>query len=127
VTEQVRTKPDVRSLADILEVAPWLDLEAHLDRLRERVDTAALASHARRDQLRTEILSENPELRAKVRRPRPESMEWAKSLLRTGTVAAADGTVVAVPLLSGTKRVSCRATSGSSERSAPGSRTPPKC
>jgi hypothetical protein len=30
-------------------------------------------------------------------------MAWAKNLLRTGIVAAADGTVAAVPLLSGTK------------------------
>jgi hypothetical protein len=103
VDEQVRTRPDVRNLAEILELAPWLDLEQHLDRLRERVDTAVLASHAKRDQLRAEILLENPELRAAVRQPSAESLSWAKSLLLQGTVAAADGTVVAVPLLSGTK------------------------
>ena len=103
MVEQVDARPDVRSLADILAVAPWRDLEHHLDQLRDRVDAAVVASHAKRDQLRAEVLSENPELRAKVRRPRAESMEWAKHLLRAGTVAAADGTVVAVPLLSGTK------------------------
>lgn len=96
-------QPDVRSLADILAVAPWMDLEQHINRLRERVDEAVLASHARRDQLRVEILSENPALRERIRRPKSESMDWAKDLLRTGIVAAADGTVAAVPLLSGTK------------------------
>src|SRR4051812_35359678 len=96
-------QPDVRSLADILAVAPWMSLELHINRLRERVDEAVLASHARRDQLRVEILSENPALRERIRRPKPESMAWAKDLLRTGVVAAADGTVAAVPLLSGTK------------------------
>ncbi|MEO3858534.1 hypothetical protein [Acrocarpospora sp. B8E8] len=93
----------MRSLADILAVAPWAELEEHINHLRERVDTAVLASHARRDRLRTEILSENPEIRARIRRPRPETLVWAKNLLRTGIVAAADGTIVAVPLLSGTK------------------------
>jgi hypothetical protein len=53
--------------------------------------------------LRTEILSENPELRKQIRRPTPESLAWAKGLIRSGIVAAADGTVAAVPLLSGTK------------------------
>src|ERR1700730_11620922 len=94
---------DVRSLADILTVAPWVELEQHIDHLRERVDEAVLASHARREQLRTEILSEDPTLRTRIRRPRPEAMGWAKSLVRTGIIAAADGTVAAVPLLSGTK------------------------
>lgn len=96
-------RPDVRSLADILAVAPWVELEQHIDHLRERVDVAVLASHARREQLRTEILSENPGLRAQIRQPRPEVLAWAKGLLRSGIVAAADGTVAAVPLLSGTK------------------------
>jgi len=98
-----RPPPDVRSLADILAVAPWMDLEAHLDHLRERVDNAVSASHARRDQLRVEILTGNPEIRNRIRRPAPSAMAWAKSLLSNGIVAAADGTVAAVPLLSGTK------------------------
>lgn len=96
-------QPDVRSLADILAVAPWTDLERHIDHLRDRVDRAVLASHARRAQLRAEILSENPTLRSRIRRPAPEISAWAKELLRTGVVAAADGTLAAVPLLSGTK------------------------
>ncbi|MFD9950725.1 hypothetical protein ACFWYW_52105 [Nonomuraea sp. NPDC059023] len=90
-------------MADILSVAPWTDLEKHIDHLRDRVDAAVLASHARREQLRTEILSENPGLRTQIRRPQPEKLAWAKGLLRSGIVAASDGTVAAVPLLSGTK------------------------
>lgn len=96
-------QPDVRSLADIIAVAPWMELEQHIDGLRERVDDAVLASHAKRDQLRKEILSDSPELRAMIRRPSAPLLAWAKNLLQTGVVAAADGTVVAVPLLSGTK------------------------
>jgi hypothetical protein len=96
-------QPDVRSLADILAVAPWVELERHIDHLRERVDEAVRASHLRREQLRKEILSQDPSLRERIGRPRPELMAWAKSLLRSGIVAAADGTVAAVPLLSGTK------------------------
>lgn len=96
-------EPDVRSLADILAVAPWVELERHIDQLRERVDEAVRASHARREQLRTEILAQDPAVKERIRRPRPELMAWAKNLLRSGIVAAADGTVAAVPLLSGTK------------------------
>ncbi|WP_347600957.1 hypothetical protein [Acrocarpospora sp. B8E8] len=84
-------------------MAPWAELEEHINHLRERVDTAVLASHARRERLRTEILADNPAIRARIRRPRPETLAWAKSLLRSGIVAAADGTIAAVPLLSGTK------------------------
>jgi hypothetical protein len=94
---------DVRSLADILAVAPWMELEEHISHLRERVDSAVREAHARRDQLRNEILSEQPDLRRRIRKPTPESLQRAKSLLGTGIVAAADGTVAAVPLLSGTK------------------------
>ncbi|ABW15131.1 hypothetical protein Franean1_5784 [Parafrankia sp. EAN1pec] len=103
--EQAKTpgQADVRSLADILAVAPWTDLEQHIDQLRERVDRAVLASHARREQLRAEILAENPGLRSLIRRPSHEASAWARDLLRSGVVAAADGTLAAVPLLSGTK------------------------
>lgn len=96
-------RPDEHSLADILAVAPWMELETYFDHLRDRVDAAVLASHERRDQLRAEILAENPDLSSQIRRPSPEKMEWAKKLLSSGIVAASDGTVAAVPLLSGTK------------------------
>jgi hypothetical protein len=96
-------RPDARSLADILSVTPWVELETYFDHLRERVDAAVLASHGRREQLRAEILAENPDLSSQIRRPPPEKMEWAKNLLGSGIVAASDGTVAAVPLLSGTK------------------------
>ncbi|MFC4118980.1 hypothetical protein [Nonomuraea zeae] len=96
-------RPDAHSLADILSVAPWMEFETYFDRLRERVDAAVLASHGRREQLRQEILAENPDLSSQIRRPTPEKMQWAKNLLGSGIVAASDGTVAAVPLLSGTK------------------------
>jgi hypothetical protein len=99
----VTHQPDVRSLADILAVAPWVKLEEHLDHLRERVDGAVIASHKRREELRAEILSGDPALRGRIRKPGQEALDWAKDLLRSGIVAAADGTVAPVPLLSGTK------------------------
>lgn len=103
MTAGAPARPDVRSIADILAVAPWVELEEHISHLRERIDDAVRAAHSRRGQLRTEILSENPELRNLIRRPTLESLAWAKGLIRSGIVAAADGTVAAVPLLSGTK------------------------
>ena len=96
-------QPDVRSLADIVSVAPWVALEHHIDRLRERVDASVLASHERREQLRAEILKNIPDVKSRIRRPPPEKMAWAKGLLRSGIVAASDGTFAAVPLLSGSK------------------------
>lgn len=96
-------RPDAQSLADILSVAPWMELETYFDHLRDRVDAAVLASHERREQLRAEILAENPDLGSQIRRPSPEKMDWAKNLLSSGIVAASDGTLAAVPLLSGTK------------------------
>ncbi|WP_214110901.1 hypothetical protein [Acrocarpospora catenulata] len=80
-----------------------MELEEHIDRLRDRVDSAVVASHARRERLRAEILTENPRIREQIRRPGARTLAWAKDLLRSGIVAAADGTVAAVPLLSGTK------------------------
>ncbi|WP_187414270.1 hypothetical protein [Nonomuraea sp. PA05] len=38
---------DAQSLADILSVAPWMELEQYVDHLRDRVDAAVLASHGR--------------------------------------------------------------------------------
>ncbi len=101
--QTVAHQPDVRSLADILAVAPWVKLEEHLDHLRERVDGAVIASHKRREELRAEILSGDPALRGRIRKPGQEALDRAKDLLRSGIVAAADGTVAPVSLLSGTK------------------------
>lgn len=84
-------------------MAPWVELEEHINELRERIDSAVLASHARRAELRDEILTASPEIRRRAQRPTDEALQWAKNLLVTGIVAAADGTVAAVPLLSGTK------------------------
>jgi hypothetical protein len=41
--QTAQRQPDVRSLADIVTVAPWVEIEVHLDHLRERVDSAVIA------------------------------------------------------------------------------------
>ncbi|MEW9553319.1 hypothetical protein [Nonomuraea sp. NPDC050783] len=64
-----------------------MELEEYVDHLRDRVDAAVLASHGRREQLRAEILADHPDLGARIRRPPPGTMRWARHLLRTGTVS----------------------------------------
>lgn len=61
--------------------------------------------HARelRQQYREELLANDPGLRDKIQRPSEAALASATELLRTGTVAAADGTLSAVPLLGGSK------------------------
>jgi hypothetical protein len=85
-------QPDVWSLAPILAVAPWVELEQHIDQLRESVDSAVPVSNYRREHLRVEMLSENPALRSLVRRQSRDVLGWAKGLLRPGIVTASDGT-----------------------------------
>lgn len=91
------------SLAKILQHAPWAPLEEHLTHLRERVDGSVEAAHALRRRYREELLTANPDLPAQIRQPSTDKIEWATSLLSSGTLAAADGTVTAVPLLGGSK------------------------
>lgn len=91
------------SIGDILNAAPWVPLERHLDQLRERVDHSITRAHELRQQYRQELLSSQPELIEQIKRPRPESLAAAERLLGTGTVAASDGTVAPVPLLGGAK------------------------
>ncbi len=91
------------SIGDIIANAPWSNLEVHLDGLRERVDSSVERSHELRAQYREELLRDNPDLVDKIRRPSVEAMARAQAQLQTGTVAAADGTVSIVPLLSGSK------------------------
>src|SRR5579864_838047 len=91
------------SIGDIIANAPWSNLEVHLDGLRERVDSSVEQSHELRARYREELLHDNPELVDKIRRPSEAAMNRARTLLQTGTVAAADGTVSIVPLLSGSK------------------------
>lgn len=91
------------SIAEILQANPWVGLEQHLDHLRERVDASITLAQERRVAYREELLRDRPDLLAQIRRPSPISLRRAEDLLRTGTVAAADGTMSPVPLLGGAK------------------------
>jgi hypothetical protein len=91
------------SIAAVLESAPWQTLEQHLNTLRERVDQSIRFSHEVRETYRQELLSDNPELQHRIRRPSQALLQQAENLLRTGTLAAADGTLSPVPLLGGSK------------------------
>jgi hypothetical protein len=91
------------SISDIIARAPWSNLEVHLNGLQARVETSIANSHDLRRRYREELLANDPQLAARIRRPSQSAMERARRLLQTGTVAAADGTVSAVPLLSGSK------------------------
>jgi hypothetical protein len=91
------------SIGALLEAAPWSGLEEHLDGLRGRVDSSVRTARELRRQYREELLRDQPELLAQIRRPSEGSVEWATGLLASGTVAAADGTLAGVPLLGGSK------------------------
>lgn len=91
------------SIEQALNSAPWSSLEEHLDGLKERVDRSVSSAHELRDKYREELLATRPELAEQIRRPSAAALAQAERLLSTGTVAASDGTVAPVPLLSGTK------------------------
>jgi len=100
----VSTSGPIRpSIAEIIDRAPWRDLEGHLDDLPGRIDASIASAHDLRYRYRIELLASEPNLTAKIRRPTAEALRRAEKLLQTGTVAASDGTVVAVPLLGGSK------------------------
>jgi hypothetical protein len=94
---------DRPSIGALLDAAPWTGMEEHLDGLRERVDTSVRTARDLRRRYREELLRDEPDLASKIRRPSDRAIKWATSLLRTGTVAAADGTLAGVPLLGGSK------------------------
>jgi hypothetical protein len=91
------------SIEQILGTAPWVDLEEHLNELRERVDRSISVAHQRRAEYRRELLERKPELRAAIRRPSAAALREAERLLMKGIVAAADGTLSPVALLAGCK------------------------
>jgi hypothetical protein len=91
------------SLSDVISGAPWMPLEEHLNTLSDRIDEAIAASHEQRRRFREELLQENPDLLAQIRKPSAGSIDAARRLMATGSVAAADGTLVQVPLVSGAK------------------------
>lgn len=94
------TKP---SIADLLAAAPWRPLEEHLDGLRERVDNSVTAAHEMRAAYREELLRRDPSLPDRIKRPSSDALSRAQERIKSGTVAAADGTVSGVPLLGGSK------------------------
>jgi hypothetical protein len=91
------------SIEDLLARAPWSGLEEHLDGIRSRVDHSIETAQGLRRNYRHELLRDNPELTNRIHRPSDAAQEQARQLLQNGTVAAADGTVSAVPLLGGSK------------------------
>lgn len=91
------------SIEELLERAPWSGLEEHLDGIRSRVDSSIETAHTLRKSYREELLKDNPDLAEKIEKSSAEAQKRARELLQVGTVAAADGTVSAVPLLGGSK------------------------
>lgn len=91
------------SIAEILQAARWQPLEIHLNDLPERVDRSITIAHQARKQYRQELLSQNPALATRIKRPSDEQLQAAVDLLQSGTVAASDGTVSPVPLVAGSK------------------------
>jgi hypothetical protein len=100
---EIRSGQPNPSITEILEAAPWRELEQHLNEIRERVDSSITLAHRVREDYRRELLSDRPDLLASVRRPSPESLRRAEKLLGTGRVAASDGTIAPVALLAGSK------------------------
>lgn len=92
-----------RSINSVLNSAPWQSLEQHLNLVKEKIDDSIKMSHRLREQYREELLSGNPGLPAKIKKPSNEIMDKAKNIFLNGTVAAADGTITTVPLLGGSK------------------------
>lgn len=70
--------------------------------MRERVDSSVEKSYRLRRRYREELLADSA-LAGSILRPSDEALKQAQSLLGTGIVAAADGTVAPVPLLGGSK------------------------
>jgi hypothetical protein len=103
VVSEIRAGRVSPSIEQILRAAPWVDLEEHLNELRERVDRSITLAHRRRAEYREELLANRPDLLQHIRRPSPAAVGKAERLLLTGTVAAADGTLAPVPLLAGCK------------------------
>jgi hypothetical protein len=90
-------------IAEVLAHAPWNTLEQHLTGLRGRVDESLDRSRRLRHAYRDELVENNPDLLNQIRGVSGEDLGRATDLLKSGIVAAADGTVAPVPLLGGSK------------------------
>jgi len=91
------------SIGEVLDNAPWQTLEAHLDSIRERVDKSIGQTKDLRERYRDELLTDRPDLQDRIKRPSTDAIDQATRLLRTGSLAASDGTIAPVPLLGGSK------------------------
>lgn len=91
------------TLDNVLQNATWQSLEKHLDDLKLRVDTSIVKTNELRQQYRDELLTNNPALSQKIKKPNEKRLKEAEVLLKTGIVAASDGTISPVPLLGGSK------------------------
>lgn len=96
-------KTSKQSIQKLLESVNWLPLEGYLDDLKPRLDESLQKSKQQREKFRQELLENNPDLITKIKSVPEEKLEWAKSLLQKGTIAACDGTISFVPLLGGSK------------------------
>ena len=94
---------DYTSLESVLGNAEWHPLEVHLNDITLRIDSSVAKAQDMRTKYRQELLQSDPSLKEKIMKPSEQSIQIAKSLLTTGTVAAADGTISPVPLLGGSK------------------------
>lgn len=72
-------------------------------RYTQNLDDSISKAHKIREQYRNELLQNNPEIKNNIKRPSKEALSSAQNLILTGTIAAADGTLSPVPLLSGAK------------------------
>ena len=95
--------PNKPSIHEVLESAPWVPLEEHLNHIRQRVDLSITKAHQLRDRYREELLANQPDLANQIRKPDLAALSAAEQTCKTGTIAAVDGTISPVPLLAGSK------------------------
>jgi hypothetical protein len=95
--------PNRPSINELLESAPWVPLEEHLNHIRQRVDRSISKAHELRERYRDELLAQQPHLASQIRTPSAAALYTAEQMFRTGTISAVDGTISPVPLLAGSK------------------------
>src|SRR5947209_5523440 len=95
--------PNKPSIHELLESAPWVPLEEHLNHIRQRVDLSITKAHQLRERYRDELLTDQPHLANQIRKPGAAALNAAEQAFKTGTIAAVDGTISPVPLLAGSK------------------------
>ncbi len=95
--------PNKPSIHELLESAPWVPLEKHLNHIRERVDRSITKAHQLRELYRDELLADQPHLANQIRKPGAPALNAAEQVFKTGTIAAVDGIISPVPLLAGSK------------------------